>query len=260
MTKIRVLSDLHLEFAPLALEPIGEDVLALVGDAGVYTDGAVWAVEYARRSGVPVVMVAGNHEFYRNRQHPTHTVESTLVALRAAAAGSAGLLTFLDNDLASVAGVVFVGCTLWTDFMLSDDPTLSMLRADRMMNDHRVIYDEEGQFTPERSRRLHEWSVGLLRERLPLRYLSGAPLVILTHHLPSARSIHERYAGDPLNAAYASNLDELVAASGAALWCHGHTHSSADYMIGDTRVLCNPRGYAPRDVNPAFDPGLVVGV
>ncbi len=27
------------------------------------------------------------------------------------------------------------------------------------------------------------------------------------------------------------------------LWTHGHTHEDFDYMIGTTRVFCNPRGY-----------------
>src|ERR1700686_667031 len=101
MTKLRVMSDLHLEFGPLDLELAGEDVLALVGDVGVYTDGALWALDYAKRSGVPVVMIAGNHEFYRNRQPPAHTVESTLLALRGITAESEGALTFLEDDIAT---------------------------------------------------------------------------------------------------------------------------------------------------------------
>jgi predicted phosphodiesterase len=55
-------------------------------------------------------------------------------------------------------------------------------------------------------------------------------------------------------------LDELVARSGAALWIHGHTHVSQDYRIGNTRVICNPRGYAGYELNPAFDPRLIIEV
>ena len=58
----------------------------------------------------------------------------------------------------------------------------------------------------------------------------------------------------------ASNLDEIVENSGAALWLHGHTHVSQDYWIGSTRVVCNPRGYAGYELNPDFDPNLVVAV
>lgn len=64
---------------------------------------------------------------------------------------------------------------------------------------------------------------------------------------------------DPLAAAYASELDALVAGSGAALWVHGHTHRRADCALGATRVPSNPRGYPDAPV-PGFDPGLVASV
>src|SRR3954453_5603227 len=83
--RIRVMSDLHLEFGPLDIVPAGEDVLVVAGDIGVYTDGAVWARSYARRHDIPVVIIAGNHEFYRNSERPAYTVESTLAALTAVA-------------------------------------------------------------------------------------------------------------------------------------------------------------------------------
>ena len=50
--------------------------------------------------------------------------------------------------------------------------------------------------------------------------------VVITHHAPSARSIPEKYVGDILSAAYASDLDEFVGESGAKLWIHGDTHGS----------------------------------
>ena len=86
------------------------------------------------------------------------------------------------------------------------------------------------------------------------------PTVVLAHHPPSRRSIGGRYADDALSPAYASNLDELVENSGAALWVHGHTHISRDYRIGATRVVCNPRGYYGYELNPEFDPNLVIEV
>lgn len=83
---------------------------------------------------------------------------------------------------------------------------------------------------------------------------------MVTHHAPSLRSVPTEWRDDLMSAAYASNLDWLVEESGAALWVHGHIHSSADYMIGRTRVVCNPRGYWPDQPNPAFRPDLVVEV
>jgi len=82
--------------------------------------------------------------------------------------------------------------------------------------------------------------------------------VVVTHHAPAAASIAPRFVGKPLNAAFASRLDDLIENGRPSLWVHGHTHSSFDYRLGQTRVLCNPRGYPGE--NPYFQPGLVVEV
>lgn len=62
---------------------------------------------------------------------------------------------------------------------------------------------------------------------------------------------------DAAAAAYASNLDDMVAGSGAALWVHGHTHHCVDYRLGGTRVVSYQRGY-PNEPVGGFKPGLVV--
>lgn len=250
MTKLRIMSDLHLEFGPLDLEPIGEDVLVLAGDVGLGIDGALWAAGYGRKNGVEVVMIAGNHEHYQQR-----SVRATLTALRDVSG-----ITFLEDDIAEVVGCVFIGATLWTDFNLNGCPAQAQRLAESSMNDYRLIHKDGRRLTPIDTAAWHKFSVGVLRERLPRRYQDGKPVVVLTHHLPSARSIAGRYADSEINAAYASNLDDIVAESGAALWVHGHTHVSQDYMIGNTRVLCNPRGYAGYEVNPKFNPDLMAEV
>lgn len=84
--------------------------------------------------------------------------------------------------------------------------------------------------------------------------------VVVTHHLPSMRSVAERYRHELLSACFASNLDHLLGYS--ALWVHGHTHDSFDYAAHGTRVICNPRGYcrAGQPENRQFNPALVVEV
>jgi Icc-related predicted phosphoesterase len=82
--------------------------------------------------------------------------------------------------------------------------------------------------------------------------------VVVTHHLPHARSIPSRFHDDLLNAAYASDLSDVIESGRPALWVHGHTHDSCDYQVGDTRIVCNPRGYD--DENMRFDPALTVQV
>jgi hypothetical protein len=77
--------------------------------------------------------------------------------------------------------------------------------------------------------------------------------VVMTHHCISPLSIHPQYAGNPLNAAFPSDLTKEVTENGPDLWLHGHTHHSFDYMLGSTRVVCNPYGYLYREENPNFD-------
>lgn len=264
MTKLRIMSDLHLEFGPLDIQPIGENALILAGDIATYTDGAATARDYARAYNIPVVMIAGNHEFYRVKWGaPTdrpidYTIDSTIAALRAVA-DTEPLLHFLENDTAIVAGIQFIGCTLWTDFALNGDATLGMLRAAKNLNDYNLIQEEDGRFKPKHARQRHMLSLGVLREKLRTRSLDNLPRVVITHHLPSARSLDGRYNNES-SCAYASSLDNLVADSGAAVWVHGHTHVSKDYWIGNTRIVCNPRGYYGDELNSEFNPDLIVEV
>jgi hypothetical protein len=106
-----------------------------------------------------------------------------------------------------------------------------------------------------------------------LNQVFAGPTVVITHHLPSQRSIAPRYAGSLSNAGFVSELDSLMGAERVQLWIHGHTHSSFDYTVAGTRVVCNPRGYArglgsdpehPRPTlsfeNPDFQPALVIEI
>jgi Icc-related predicted phosphoesterase len=82
--------------------------------------------------------------------------------------------------------------------------------------------------------------------------------VVVTHHAPHPLSVHPRYAGSALNASFASDLSEMMELWQPELWVHGHVHDTFDYVVRNTRVVCNPRGYGTE--NPAFDPALVVEI
>lgn len=251
MARVHVLSDLHLEFSSFDVPNVGADVVVLAGDIDTKA-----RLRLALRT--PGVMVSGNHESYGGK------IDRTADKLRPAAATRG--VTVLENEVAVVAGVRFLGCTLWTDFRLfaGDDHgrmlAAARLCADRMNDFRRVRIAKEGyrRFRPKDAAALHRASVAWLRERLAEPF--DGPTVVVTHHAPSLRSVPPEWLDDLTTAAYASNLDWLVEESSAALWIHGHIHSSADYVIGSTRVICNPRGYWPGQPNPAFRPDLVVEV
>ena len=104
----------------------------------------------------------------------------------------------------------------------------------------------------------HQRSLGHLKDWIEKATETGLKVIVMTHHAPSYQSVAGQYRGDLLNAAYANRLDALV--EKVDLWVHGHTHHSFDYRIGKGRVVCNPRGYYPRDLNKDFNPHLLVTV
>jgi Icc-related predicted phosphoesterase len=257
--KLRVLSDLHLEFGDLELERSTEDVVLLAGDIGISTDGIIWADRLSRRFDRPVVIIAGNHEFYSPRQGPPHALRSTLDALHDAAAQTAGRVTFLESEIVVIGGVRFVGTTLWTDFALLGEPMLAMRIAEQTMSDYRRIYrNPETLITALGVARTHFAYRKFIADTLAVPF--AGPTVVMTHHPPSNQSIAGYYSADHLAPAYASNLDDLVAQSGAALWLHGHIHVSQSYHVGSTRVVCNPRGYEGQGTNLRFDPNLIIEI
>jgi hypothetical protein len=99
----------------------------------------------------------------------------------------------------------------------------------------------------------HATSRSWLEHQLDRR--SAGPVVVVTHTAPSLRSIAERYQDDLLSAAFASDLETFAAR--ANLWVHGHTHIGCDYVLGDCRVVNNPRGYVDEGESERFDRSLV---
>jgi hypothetical protein len=172
----------------------------------------------------------------------------------------------LENGTVVIDGVRFIGTTLWSDFCLDaagSSQALAMTVAGSMINDFRVISWNDSdrrlrRFQPADALALHEESRMFLETELATRF--AGKTVVVTHFLPSAKSISRRFAGSPLNAYFCSDLRTMIERHQPAVWVHGHTHDSCDYTIGRTRVLCNPRGYQGYELNPDFDPALVLEV
>jgi hypothetical protein len=83
-----------------------------------------------------------------------------------------------------------------------------------------------------------------LKDQLEIHH--DQKFVVVGHHAPSKQSTHPRYADETIiNGAYSSDLTEFILDHPQiALWTHGHTHEPFDYILGSTRIACNPRGYA----------------
>jgi predicted phosphodiesterase len=266
--KLHVLSDLHTEFEGFDLPETDADVVILAGDTGVGLAGVKGAVDASCRLRKPVVYVAGNHEFYHNHKlldkipgcsakDPVDGISTVTTLMRAAAHGSD--VHVLENEAYSLDSLRVLGCTLWSDFMLfgedlSDD-AVGLSR--QLVNDFRGTIRHLGRpFTPADAVVRFRASVAWLKGELAKPWQGHT--VVVSHHAPSIRSVGPQFRNDPVSAAFASDLEELVCNHSIDLWVHGHMHQCFDYQIGNTRVLCNPRGY-PHEEN-RFNSHLLVSL
>ena len=270
---IQYASDLHLEFLERRysdarlIEPApGAEVLILAGDI----HHADRAVEVFGDWPCPVIYVAGNHESYGTDILKVHA----RIRERILARSGLQAFHFLENEAVVIGGVRFLGATLWTDYQLMDylmTQAAAMRNAKVGLNDHRMIRIGGESFGPADALSLHWGSRTWLAQELDRKSdekddpgLEGFDTtVVVTHHGCHPQSCHPRYAGDPMNPAFVSNLRDLVVR--ADFWVHGHVHDSFDYAVGACRVMANPAGYVrnlgsalgPREFqqeNPAFDP------
>jgi Icc-related predicted phosphoesterase len=263
MTKIWVLSDLHLRQRDALdlMKPSSfpdADVCVVAGDVCGRLNLSINWLGKVIRPRMPVVAVLGNHEFY------TASVDT---ARKNAAMLARSLdVALLDNSEKTIAGVRFVGAPLWTDFRLYENEGISREKA---MTAARVSMADYGEITildVDRHRGLKPEDTAAMHDAT-LSYFEGAlaipaqlPTVVVTHHAPHAGSVHPRYAGDDVTPSFASDLSSQIGRWKPDMWIHGHVHSSFDYMVGDTRVVCNPRGYREGLENPEFDFKKVVTV
>lgn len=220
-----------------------------------------------------VIYIMGNHEHYHGDFAKTVShVKSCMTRLKN--------LHILEREMIVLDGVHFVGGTLWTD-MNREDP-LTLYHMTKMMNDFRCVKNSarevhfkarvpvdkpvsmtdqewidsdingrtrevfktrEATFCPEDA--VTEFKLTVAYLQLMLETHRDKKFVMCGHHAPSGQSTHEQYKHDTImNGGYSSNLEDFILdQENLVLWTHGHTHYPFDYMVGQCRVVCNPRGY-----------------
>jgi Icc-related predicted phosphoesterase len=269
--KLYVTSDIHLEFGDLDLYNRDDvDVLILGGDICVARDiGRPDGGDPLRESPKSlvikqffqrvsqrfphVIMIMGNHEHYHGDFARTQTILQAWF-------NEAGLdnVHLLEKSTWEYQDYVFIGGTLWTDFN-SADP-LTMNHAKFGMSDFKVTKNSRVhyyKFTPEHALEDHMQMKRYIQHVIDNRREQGERsdrVIVVGHHSPSRQSTHERYRGDVyMNGCYSSEMDDFILdRPEIRLWTHGHTHEDFDYMIGTTRIVCNPRGYDGYEARAGF--------
>lgn len=252
--KIAVCSDLHLEFGDLRLENTeNADVLILGGDILVARELTFLNNEESVRQYTAkdyfrfvadccgqfkkVLFIAGNHEHYHGDFGETFDILRKYLPFNN--------LSILENESIRIDDVIFFGGTLWTDMNKCDPITIN--KVQNYMNDYRHITNkrvgEKCRFLPMDS--VDDHNMFLMKLQTCLVNNPTNKFVVVGHHAPSPASIHPNYSHDHyINGAYRSDLSEFILDNNnIKLWTHGHTHNEFDYMIGGTRIVCNPRGY-----------------
>jgi Icc-related predicted phosphoesterase len=263
--KLYITSDWHFEVSEYRTFPHelpAFDVAVVAGDVDRGIARSVRRLaELTVLAGKPVIFVPGNHEF-------DGAIYQDVLADGLLAAEASPNIHVLHRAAAVIAGVRFIGATLWTDYALYRTTKPSMVLAGQTMPDHKVIrYRETGghisRFMPWHVRAEHMRDRTFIEDAL--RQPHEGATVVVTHHLPSPRSIFRMFQGHPLSPAFASDLEPLIERYKPALWVHGHAHHSNDYRLSSTRIVANPKGYGPHpkrlnSENPLFEEKMIVEI
>lgn len=263
---IRLISDVHCEFGPLDL-PImeGEDqqVLVIAGDMGLAGKSYTYIPflqEWSERFQ-DVIYIMGNHEFYGS------SIYRAMDKIKEDIQHEGGMenVHVANNETIRIGEISFVCSTMWASYDKMDP--LTMYEAGLWMNDHKKIRTGSKsapyakKFLPEDAYELFLQSINFIFPNIKAEKENGQRVVVVTHHAPSLQSLDPAYKSGPyaaLNGAYASDLDEDILDADPDVMVHGHTHVSFDYMIGNTHIYCNPRGYVGHELNPNFNPTLTI--
>lgn len=283
--KVTLVSDLHLEFSDVNITNTqGADVLILGGDIMIAQDlhdhpEPVSAVErsiIANSQGLNrrqesaqryrdflkrvsfqfphVIYIAGNHEYYHGK------FPAAVDYLREETSKFSNIY-FLENQIKEIADITFIGTTLWTDMNKGDPVTINACKD--AMNDYRVIRNNNrnyARFSPIDSVSNHRHSVKFIKDTVEAD--ANKKYVVVGHHAPSKVSVKPRYKDSfHLNGAYSSDLSEFILDHPQIkVWTHGHTHDCFDYLLGSTRIVCNPRGYEGYEPDSGWNPNFTVEV
>ena len=259
--KIAVCSDIHLEFGPIELNNTNNaNVLILSGDICVAKDlshsdskkGDI-SRKFFRMCALRfphVLYVMGNHEHY----HGDFATSGKIIKEELAQYANVHLL---DQETKVIDDITFIGGTLWTDMNKEDGITLMHMK--NMMNDFCCVknssrkrhyrdtlgnpHSQASNFTPDDAVEDHKKMLEYIKIMVEGKH--DQKIVVVGHHAPSKASTHPRYVNETImNGGYSSDLSEFILDHPQIkLWTHGHTHENFDYLIGSTRIVCNPRGY-----------------
>jgi predicted phosphodiesterase len=257
--KLQLLSDLHLETEAFDPQPLPDaEALVLAGDIDAGWSG----FERFAHWPVPVLFVAGNHEF------DGRDIGEAWAGLRATTERLGWtLLERASTVLSDRQGqrVRFVGTIRWSDFdLFGPERQASAMRAAayfmRLMQATRRGQAFDAAGVRQEALACRAW---LENELLLPAEGRWDKTVVITHFAPSLRSADVRYGAQSGTASFCNADDDLL--QHADLWLHGHLHCRHDYRVEraygvPTRVVCQARGLASKGEAEGYDPDKLIEV
>lgn len=238
--KIALISDVHLEFGPYEINnEQNAEVLILAGDITTARDihDHMGFFAHCAEQFSSVIYIPGNHEYYGGDFNDLHERFRTKLS-------AFPNILFMDRDKLFVDDVTFLAGTMWTDADRKNPVTMQILEG--VFNDFHSIKN----FSASTMVAENDAFLDFLRDYM-IEYRKqqlNNKVVVVTHHAPSFESVHEKYRNPKdwaYNFGFASYHEEVILDfPEIKVWVHGHMHDPFDYYLGDTRVICNPRGYA----------------
>lgn len=232
---------------------IDEDVVVLAGD--IHTRYRHEEIIRQIPSEVQIIFVAGNHEYYKSEFNAVNEFFHNLQA-------KYPNFAWLNNERFIYKGVDFYGGTMYTDFGLYGEASKPLVKIDcaHGINDFYVtaieVDGEVRRWTVEdHEREFRKFERGLKHW---IKESEGSEKrVVVSHFAPSPKTIAPQYQGSNINPYFTCDMERYMGWEG--MWLYGHTHSSGDVMIGDTRVIANPKGYGNENAR-GYNPHLVLEI
>jgi Icc-related predicted phosphoesterase len=200
------------------------DVLVLAGDIDTRPLFRSRLLEKLRDSlvDIPILYVDGNHEHYHSDyQESINNIKEECSKFN---------ITYMDNSYHVIDGVTFYGGCLWSNF--NHNAELEE-KCKLEINDYRVIKN-------------FNTATSIYKHNEFIHNFDKKADVVISHFSPSEKGCHTQYSNHPLNNYFHNVMDEFIEKNKPTLWLHGHTHHYCEYTTGETKVICNPRGY-PRE-------------
>jgi len=204
----------------------------------------------ADKTGLPVVFVPGNHEYYRRDYRAMNELANNY---------EHNNVNVLINRSVIINGIRFVGTPLWTNFLAfgEESQEICMEAAQRYINDFRVIKCNGKPITAEMILGWHQEARHFLESEFSKHHVGKT--VVVTHFPPSYQLCHDMFIGERLSPYFNATCDDLIEKFRPDAWLYGHTHAAVDKDIYGVSLFSNMGGYPnERQEITGFDPERLI--